>query len=122
MASSKNKTISLTKESILSSLQEIYIELVQQMDTAKLIQNKMLSMLKEAKDMVLIGPVIEKQQKIINDCLEKKISLAKLQSALWEKSNKDDDDFKLSDLDDVLLQNVIDLSELPASQEVYKLK
>ncbi len=32
----------------------------------------MLTMMKEPEDMTLIGPVIEKQQKIINDCVEKK--------------------------------------------------
>ena len=30
-------------------------------------------MMKEPEDMTLIGPVIEKQQKIINDCVEKKL-------------------------------------------------
>jgi hypothetical protein len=50
--------------------------------------------------MTLIGPVIEKQQKIINDCVEKKLSLSKLQAQIWQKSQeKQDDNFTLSDLD-----------------------
>jgi len=94
------KEINLTKESILSLLQEIYNELVEQRNTAIRIQNKMLTMMKEPEDMTLIGPVIEKQQKIINDCVEKKLSLSKLQAQIWQKSQeKQDDNFTLSDLD-----------------------
>jgi lipopolysaccharide export LptBFGC system permease protein LptF len=68
----------------------------------------MLSMLKDPEDMTLIGPVIKEQQKIINDTIEKKLSLSKLQSTIWEKSNKsNDDDFSLTDFDDEMLQNLI---------------
>jgi len=68
----------------------------------------MLSMLKDPEDMTLIGPVIKEQQKIINDTIEKKLSLSKLQSTIWEKSNKSsDEDFSLTDVDDELLQNLI---------------
>jgi hypothetical protein len=94
------KQINLTKESMLSLMQEIYNELVEQRNTAIRIQNKMLTMMKEPEDMTLIGPVIEKQQKIINDCVEKKLSLSKLQAQIWQKSQeKQDDNFTLSDLD-----------------------
>ena len=94
------KEINLTKESMLSLMQEIYNELVEQRNTAIRIQNKMLTMMKEPEDMTLIGPVIEKQQKIINDCVEKKLSLSKLQAQIWQKSqDKQDDNFTLSDLD-----------------------
>lgn len=68
------KEINLTKESILSLMQEIYNELVEQRNTAIRIQNKMLTMMKDPEDMTLIGPVIEKQQKIVNDCVEKTIT------------------------------------------------
>ena len=94
------KEINLTKESMLSLMQEIYNELVEQRNTAIRIQNKMLTMMKEPEDMTVIGPVIEKQQKIINDCVEKKLSLSKLQAQIWQKSQeKQDDNFTLSDLD-----------------------
>ena len=94
------KTINLTKDSMLSLMQEIYNELVEQRNTAIRIQNKMLTMMKEPEDMTLIGPVIEKQQKIINDCVEKKLSLSKLQAQIWQKSqDKQEDNFTLSDLD-----------------------
>jgi len=94
------KEINLSKESILSLMQEIYNELVEQRNTAIRIQNKMLTMMKEPEDMTLIGPVIEKQQKIINDCVEKKLSLSKLQTQIWQKSSENkEDNFTLSDLD-----------------------
>jgi hypothetical protein len=85
---------------MLSLMQEIYNELVEQRNTAIRIQNKMLTMMKEPEDMTLIGPVIEKQQKIINDCVDKKLSLSKLQAQIWQKSQeKQEDNFTLSDLD-----------------------
>jgi hypothetical protein len=94
------KEINLSKESMLSLMQEIYNELVEQRNTAIRIQNKMLTMMKEPEDMTLIGPVIEKQQKIINDCVDKKLSLSKLQAQIWQKSqDKQEDNFTLSDLD-----------------------
>ena len=94
------KEINLTKESMLSLMQEIYNELVEQRNTAIRIQNKMLTMMKEPEDTTLIGPVIEKQQKIINDCVDKKLSLSKLQAQIWQKSQeKQEDNFTLSDLD-----------------------
>jgi hypothetical protein len=61
--------------------------------------------------MTLIGPVIEKQQKIINDCVEKKLSLSKLQAQIWQKSQeKQEDNFTLSDidLDDDTFKSLID--------------
>jgi len=66
MGRPQKKQINLTKESMLSLMQEIYNELVEQRNTAIRIQNKMLTMMKEPEDMQLIGPVIEKQQKIKN--------------------------------------------------------
>ena len=122
MARPSKKTINLTKDSMLSLMQEIYNELVEQRNTAIRIQNKMLSMMKEPEDMTLIGPVIEKQQKIINDCVEKKLSLSKLQAQIWQKSTEKDDDFTLSDmdLDDETIQNLIhkDISD----DKNYKMK
>jgi hypothetical protein len=47
---------------------------------------KMLSFMKDAEDMSVIGPVIKEQQKVLNDLTEKKISLVKLQSALLKQT------------------------------------
>jgi len=118
----QRKEINFTKDSILSLMQEIYNELVEQRQTAIRIQNKMLAMLKDPADMTTIGPVIEKQQKIVNDCVEKKISLSKLQSGIWEKSNNNNSEsFSLADLDDDLIQNLIE-KDVSNDEETYKMK
>jgi len=117
----QRKEINFTKDSILALLQEIYNELVEQRNTAIRIQNKMLTMMKEPEDMITIGPVIEKQQKIINDCVEKKINLSKLQSTIWEKSNNSNDNFSLADLDDELIQNLIQ-KDSSTDDQTYRIK
>ena len=122
MARPTRKEINFSKESILSLMQEIYNELVEQRQTAIRIQNKMLAMLKEPSDMTTIGPVIEKQQKIVNDCVEKKISLSKLQSSIWEKTNNNkEESFSLADLDDDLIQNLIE-KDVSKDEESYKMR
>jgi hypothetical protein len=108
MSRPKKKEINLTKDSMLSLMQEIYNELVEQRNTAIRIQNKMLSMMKESEDMTVLGPVIKEQQKIINDCVEKKLQLSKLQSTMWEKTQNSDVELTLNDLDDTLINSLID--------------
>jgi len=108
MSRPKKKDIVLTKDSVLSLMQEIYNELVEQRATAIRIQNKMLAMLKDPEDMNVIGPVIKEQQKIINDTIEKKLTLSKLQSSIWEKAqNNNDETFNLSEMDDDVLNALI---------------
>jgi hypothetical protein len=123
MARPHKKEINLTKESILSLMQEIYNELVEQRNTAIRIQNKMLTMMKEPEDMTLIGPVIEKQQKIINDCVEKKLTLSKLQSSIWEKSNNTKESFSISDIDvdDDIIKDLLE-RDVSKTDNVYKMK
>jgi hypothetical protein len=67
-------------------MQEIYNDVVENRNTASVIMKKMMSFMKDAEDMSVIGPVIKEQQKILNDCTEKKISLVKLQSALLKQT------------------------------------
>ena len=123
MARPTRKEINFSKESILSLMQEIYNELVEQKNTAVRIQNKMLSMMKDPEDMTLIGPVIEKQQKIINDCVEKKLSLSKLQASIWEKSNNTSENFSLSDIDmnDDMIKSLIE-KDVNTGGGSYKMK
>ena len=83
----KRKEIKFTNESALSLMQEIYNECVEQRTTAIRIQNKMISFMKEAADMSLIGPVLKEQQKIIDSAIEKKLQLSKLQSTLVMKGS-----------------------------------
>jgi len=104
----QRKEINFSKESILSLMQEIYNELVEQRNTALRIQNKMIAMMKEAEDMKDIGPVLEKQQKIINDCVDKKLSLSRLQSSIWEKTTNTQESFTLSDMDEDLMEKLMD--------------
>jgi hypothetical protein len=117
------KEINLSKESILSLMQEIYNELVEQRNTAIRIQNKMLTMMKEPEDMTLIGPVIEKQQKIINDCVEKKLSLSKLQASIWEKTNSTKESFSISDInmDEDIIKDLME-RDITKSDNQYKMK
>lgn len=122
MNRTRKKEIALNKDSVLGLMQEIYNELVEQRATAIRIQNKMLAMLKDPEDMTLIGPVIKEQQKIINDTIEKKLTLSKLQSTIWEKSNSSkEDSFNLSDMDDDLLKTLIDKDIDNNNNQNYKL-
>lgn len=83
----KNRNnITLDVDSAISLMQEIYNDVVEQKNTASLIMKKMLSFMKDAEDMSMIGPVIKEQQKILNDCTEKKISLVKLQGGLLKQT------------------------------------
>ena len=122
MNRTRKKEISLNQDSVLGLMQEIYNELVEQRATAIRIQNKMLAMLKDPEDMTLIGPVIKEQQKIINDTIEKKLTLSKLQSTIWEKTNNSkESDFNLSDMDDDLLQSLIKKDVDNGNNKNYKL-
>ena len=78
--------ITLDVDSALSLMQEIYNDVVENRNTASLIMKKMLSFMKDAEDMSVIGPVIKEQQKILNECTEKKISLVKLQGAMLKQT------------------------------------
>jgi hypothetical protein len=123
MARPQKKEINLTQESILALMQEIYNELVEQRNTAIRIQNKMLSLMKETEDMTVLGPIIKEQQKIINDCVEKKLSLSKLQSSIWEKTNASKESFTISDIDvdDEVIQSLME-KDLSKMDESYKMK
>ena len=84
------KNITLDTDSALALMQEIYNDIVEQKNTATLIMKKMLSFMKESEDMSVIGPVIKEQQKILNECTEKKISLVKIQNTLIQKGGAGD--------------------------------
>ncbi len=125
MARPTKKEINLSKESMLSLMQEIYNEVVEQRNTAIRIQNKMLTMMKEPEDMTVIGPFIEKQQKIVNDCIEKKLTLSKLQSSMWEKSNSNKDSgggFSITDLGDDELFRTLMEKDISKDNDSYKMK
>jgi methionine salvage enolase-phosphatase E1 len=120
MSRPKKKEVKFTKDSVLTILQEVYNEIVEQRNTALRIQNKMMALMKDAEDMQTIGPIIKEQQKIINDCVEKKLSLSKLQSSIWEKSSKETSDFTIEDLDDDLMESLIN-RDVEKVDNTYKL-
>jgi hypothetical protein len=108
MARPKKKDIVLSKESVLSLMQEIYNELVEQRTTAIRIQNKLIGMMNDPKNVASITGVLKEQQKIINDTIDKKLALSKLQSTIWEKSNNaSTDSFNLAEMDEDVLQALI---------------
>ncbi len=82
----EKKNISLDVDSAVALMQEIYNDIVEQKNTASLIMKKMLTFMKDAEDMSVIGPVIKDQQKILNECTEKKISIVKLQNVFLKQS------------------------------------
>ena len=111
MRTPKNN-ISLDVDSALALMQEIYNDVVENRNTASQILRKMMSFMKDAADMSTIGPVIKEQQKILNDCTEKKISLVKLQSLLLKqitatKGGAPMGKLELSEEDRVLLEKMM---------------
>jgi hypothetical protein len=107
----RKNLISLDTDSALALMQEIYNDIVEQKNTASMITKKMLTFMKDAEDMSVIGPVIKEQQKILNDCTEKKISLVKLQSALLKQttggSNNSGGKLQLTDEDKAILEQLM---------------
>jgi len=83
----KKKKIDINHDSVVSLLQEIYNECVEQRNTAMRIQNKMIALMKEVTDMTLIGPVLKEQQKIIDLAIDKKLQLSKILSSMLQKNS-----------------------------------
>jgi hypothetical protein len=82
--------------------------------------------MKDSEDMSVIGPVIKEQQKILNDCTEKKISLVKLQSALLKQtqgygSNSNMSKLQLTEDDKLLLEKLMSEPDNESNDGVYKL-
>ena len=122
----KKNIISLDTDSALALMQEIYNDIVEQRNTASMITKKMLTFMKDAEDMSVIGPVIKEQQKILNDCTEKKISLVKLQSALLKQTqgtggNATGGKLQLTDDDRALLEKLMNEPEGESNEGNYKL-
>jgi len=117
MGYKKKKVITLDTDSALAVMQEIYNDIVEQKNIASQITKKMLTFMKDAEDMTMIGSVIDKQQKILQDCTEKKISLVKLQSGLLKQTGgggggpESFGKMELSTEDRKILQDMIDEDE-----------
>lgn len=125
MGRERKNIISLDVDSALALMQEIYNDVVENRNTASQIMRKMMSFMKDAEDMSVIGPVIKEQQKILNDCTEKKISLVKLQSVLLKQTSSGGGKtpigkLDLTDEDRVLLEKMLSSDE-NGEEEKYKL-
>ena len=119
--------ISLDVDSALALMQEIYNDVVENRATASIIMKKMLSFMKDAEDMSVIGPVIKEQQKILNECTEKKISLVKLQGVLLKQTSSGGGKgvpmgkLTLSDEDREILDRLVNNGEDNKEESNYKL-
>jgi hypothetical protein len=124
----RKNNITLDVDSALALMQEIYNDVVENRNTASTIMRKMMSFMKDAEDMSVIGPVIKEQQKILNDCTEKKISLVKLQGVLLKQTsgggggkNMPMGKLELSDEDRALLDKMISGDDDKIESDNYKL-
>lgn len=125
MGRERKNIISLDVDSALALMQEIYNDVVENRNTASQIMRKMMSFMKDAEDMSVIGPVIKEQQKILNDCTEKKISLVKLQSVLLKQTSSGGGKtpigkLDLTDEDRVLLDKMLS-GDINHTEENYRL-
>jgi hypothetical protein len=121
----QRNNITLEVDSALALMQEIYNDVVENRNTASQILRKMMSFMKDAEDMSTIGPVIKEQQKILNDCTEKKISLVKLQSVLLKQTTGNtkggfQGQLTLSDEDRELLDKLVNDTD-DGKKEKYQL-
>lgn len=122
----KKEKLSVTVDSALALMQEIYNDIIEQKTTATIITKKMLKFMTDSDDMAVIGPVIKDQQKILNDCTEKKISLVKMQSILLKQLNgekvKDSTKLTLSDEDKEILEKLMRDEKIQESgSDIYKI-
>jgi hypothetical protein len=125
MGRDRKNIISLDVDSALALMQEIYNDVVENKNIASQIMRKMMSFMKDAEDMSVIGQVIKEQQKILNDCTEKKISLVKLQSVLLKQTAGSGGKMPigkldLTDEDRVLLDKMLN-DDSTESEQKYKL-
>jgi hypothetical protein len=59
----------------------------------------------------------------VNDCVEKKLTLSKLQSSIWEKTNTQQESFSLSDFDDDTFAKLVDKdSDFESDTQNYRMK
>lgn len=123
MGRTTKKEINFTQKSLMALLQEIYNETVEQRNTAVRIQNKMLGFMKGPEDLTLLGPIIKEQQKILDSVLEKKLSLAKLQQVIIQKSTEGREDVggSLSDDDKEMLKDLVNGLNSDTTDDNYKM-
>ena len=92
MARPKKTKISLNKDSLTEFMQEIYNDSVNMMNTARkeLNERKNRAEVEDIGDEYQIGKVNNETIKIIDSAIDKKLSLAKLQSQIVSNTKSDD--------------------------------
>jgi len=123
----KRKIITLEVDSALALMQEIYNDIVEQKNYASMIMKKMLGYMREQEDMSTIGPVIKEQQKILNECTEKKISLVKLQGSLLKQNQGSNNGFSagkltLSEEEKKILDELVKDTSIDKNDSNYKIE
>jgi signal-transduction protein with cAMP-binding, CBS, and nucleotidyltransferase domain len=93
MGRPKKTKINLDKNSLQEFMQEIYNDCVNIMNSARkeLNERKTRAEIDDVNDESLIGKVNNETLKIIDSTIDKKLSLAKLQSQIVSASNNEDD-------------------------------
>ena len=94
MARPKKKQIVLNKDSVLSLMQEIYNDSTNLMNAARkeLNERKSRAEVEDVGDEYQIGKVNNETLKLIDSAIDKKLSLAKLQSQIVSSNKIDDED------------------------------
>lgn len=125
----KKNILSVNVDSALALMQEIYNDVAENRHNASVIMKKMLAFMKDAEDMTMIGPVIKDQQKILNDCTEKKLSLVKLQGILLKQEqsnngNQNSGKMMLTDEDKDMIEQLLKetSSDEKDNTEKYKIE
>lgn len=111
MARPKKKQIKLDTESFTNLLQEMYNECCEQRSKALFVFNKQSVDIKDNNDIALVSKINSDYLKIVNESIEKKLSIARLMKDVIykEDSNKKDstDGGSLSDEDKELISKML---------------
>jgi len=101
MAISSRKKIGLSKESAINLMQEIYVELVDERNRALQTFKKFSKETNDNTDIAMVGKITNELLKIVDNSIDKKMKLLKIQTDIIFKTakvgNDSEIDFKLND-------------------------
>ena len=87
----KKKKIDVSKESMMDLMQETYNEIVDERNRALTAYKKFTKDVTENNDIALVGKVTNELLKIIDNTIEKKLRLIKIQGDILYKNGKSND-------------------------------
>lgn len=82
--------IDLTSESLKETLNKIWAETEDQRSKAILTYNKWIREVKDANDIGMMGKVVTDQLKVVNEIIEKRLSVARIIQNVVTKESKDE--------------------------------